>query len=118
MRYWRRDTQNITVAVAPKSAQLGPRSTLLSNCYIWADRSNSTFVCIGTQTLVCSPAARPNSAMVQLDPGRGMEIWVDDPDTEYFDLGDYWCASDSATIIQFLYVSSCTFTGSRLAGNR
>lgn len=110
-RYWRRDSQNVSVATAPKTAALGPRQTILTNAYIWADRSNTTFVCIGPRNMICNPAARPNSAMVQLDPGRGMEIWVDDPDHEYFDLGDYYCASDSSTVIQFLCVTTLKFQG-------
>ena len=113
MRYWRTDVKNVPVPVAPATTPLAPKNSYYAKVYIWADRQNSTFVCIGPKTLICQANARPNSTMPQLDAGRSMEIYVDDPINEAFDLGDYFCASDSSVNVQFLYVSPFNFVNSK-----
>jgi hypothetical protein len=113
VRYWRTDVKNVPVPVAPATTPLAPKNSYYAKVYIWADRSNTTTVCIGPKTLICLAAARPNSTITQLDPGRGLEIYVDDPLNEAFDLGDYFCASDNSTDIQFIYVSPFNFVNSK-----
>lgn len=79
-------------------------------CTVVADLTNSVPVALGSRELVI-PAGSSivNNCFGQLDAGRMCCIYVDDPDTEYFDLATIWATHADAAVTQVLYISDWRF---------
>lgn len=113
MRQWRQISRPISVTAAPKTVPLAPKGTWLPRAYVWADVANTDYVSVGGREMSAALGAAVNTCLEQLNPGCGMDIFVDDPETESFDLADYYACSKSA-VVQTIHVTIFTFSKVRV----
>ena len=96
MRQWRQISRNLSVPAAPKTQFVAPKGTWVPKAYVWADLANTDYVSIGGREILAGAGAAVNTCFKQLNPGCGIDLYVDNPDIEIFDLGDYYACTKSA----------------------